>query len=254
MEPITAHKYYDQLEACRELKLVGEKETPKKERLAGIVRNYNATLIPAEKTTEETTEETTEAFTIVWKAPIDESQEIENARSQLTAMMKNNDPIETPIAVDEPTALDQAMRSLSPDLAQALQAQFTAMQLAVQAKKPRASSNKEKVDPIAKTIAKNSENSIKYGEIYHKVIALITQGKTRSLAETIVAVEYETSQGRVHHWAVGYHLYSNYPEIREAIDSGNYLFSELILNGLNRDRSILISEKLGVDIEVDIKF
>lgn len=235
MEPITAHKYYDQLAACRELGLIGETETPKKEKVAGIVNQYNATLIPVE--------EPTELYTTVWKAPrIDESQAIENARTQLTAMMADK-PIETPIE----TALDQAMQALSPDLAQALQAQFMAMEIAAQSKKPK-SSSREKVDPSIRRSALIE----KHRQIYEQVNDLRRSGEKKNHAEMTIALQWRTSQGAIGFYWVAYHVYSRYEAVRNAVDNGSYPVSALSKDATKANRSAIISEKLGVSIEIDI--
>jgi hypothetical protein len=231
--------YDADLKAAIDLGLVDKKpgKMISKIKLHEIMNEYNNSFI------DESIGSSIDEYTTIWKAPInDESDAIEIARSQLTEMMKG-EPIAT-----KPTALDQAIASLPSDLALALQKQFEDMQAASSSKKPKASG--KKVDPAIKL----GENLAKYGEIYRLVTDLISNGKTRSLAETLVAGQFETSQGRVHHWCVGYHLYSHYPEIQAAVDSGSYKLSELILNGLNRDRSALISEKLGIEIQVDIQF
>jgi hypothetical protein len=204
------------------------------------IREYNDSLMP-----EPVAIVQPEESIVIWQAP--KVLGIEETRSQLMAM-----DLSTPIAA-EPTGLELALNALKdhPDIAAKLMADFDQQQALLDEKKQRTKkASGSKVDPAIKRI----ENLQKYSEIYRLVTELISIGKTRSLSETTVAVQYETSQGRIHHWCVGYHLYSHYPEIKAAVDNGSYKLSELILNGLNSDRSLLISEKLGIDITVDIKF
>lgn len=188
---------------------------------------------------------------IIYNAKNSEKAEIELARQALIDRL----PIEVPevlitVPMVESTALDEAMALIQgnhPGLAAQLNAQFKAMQETVK----RVPKNKKitvvKSEKILASVAKMKG-------IYEEYLIYRSMGKIKSQATLNVATDRESSPGAIHFFCISYYLYKNHPEIAEAVDRGDYLTTALGRDGVNKDRSAIISEKLGITVNVSIDY
>lgn len=186
---------------------------------------------------------------IIYNVKNNEKAEIELARQALIDRL----PIEVliPIPIVETTALDEAaalLQAVNPSLAAQLKAQFKAMQQEATKKAP--STKKPKIPKSEKILAA----ILKMKTVFEAYQVYILAGKKPSQAKMNVAVDRESSSGAVHLCCIGYKLYRDYPAITQAVDSGNYLTTALALDGVNTERSSIISEKLGVDLIISIDY
>ncbi len=185
---------------------------------------------------------------IIYSAKNNEKAEIELARQALI----DRQPIEVliPIPIVETTALDEAaalLQAVNPSLAAQLKAQFEAMRASAQKVPKNKKVTVVKSEKIIASVAKMKG-------IYEEYLIYRSLGKKKSQATLNVASDRESSPGAIHFFCISYFLYKNHPEIAEAVNSGDYLTTALGRDGVKTNRSQIISEKLGVTVDVSIDY
>ena len=274
MKPVViAAKYYDNKALAVELGLMTVKQSLSHVQVLKLLADYNKsiaensaiTIYKAENPSTEKEQialaverkliETRQDFShkngdiIIYNVKNNEKAEIELARQALI----DRSPIEVliPIPMIETTALDEAaalLQAVNPSLAAQLKAQFEAMKQEAAKKAP--STKKPKIPKSEKIIA----SVAKMKGIYEEYLAYRKMGKIKSQAVVKVAGDRESSCGAIHFFCISYYLYKNHPEIAEAVDRGDYLTTALGRDGVNAERSRIISEKLGVTVNVSIDY
>ena len=277
MKPVTiSAKYYDNKSIAVELGLMTAKQSFSHVQVVKLLNEHNESIadrsgaITIYKTEDPNTEkeqialavernliETRQNFSnengeiIIYNAKNSEKAEIELARQALI----DRSPIEVPevlitVPMVETTALDEVaafLQETNPGLAAQLKEQFRAMQ-----------ETAKKIPKNKKITVVKSEKIIasvaKMKGIYEEYLIYRSMGKIKSQATLNVATDRESSPGAIHFFCIAYFLYKNHPEIAEAVDRGEYLTTALGRDGVNKNRSTIISEKLGVTVNVSIDY